>query len=60
MDKEELLMDIIHRLESKIDKIEEQVSGLTAFKDKVLGIITVATLVCTVCLEFLKNIFSIR
>lgn len=60
MDKEELLMDIIHRLETKIDKIEEEVSGLTAFKDKVLGIITVATLACTICLEFLKNIFSVR
>lgn len=60
MDKEELLMDIIHRLESKIDKIEEQVSDLTAFKDKVLGIITVATLICAICLEFLKNIFNVR
>lgn len=60
MDKEELLMDIIHRLEEKIDKIELQVSELTALKDKLLGIVAVASIVCTVFLEYLKNLFVAR
>lgn len=60
MDKEELLMDIIHRLEEKIDKIESQVSQLTALKDKLLGIIAAASIICTIILEYLKNIFVAR
>lgn len=60
MDKEEFLIDIIHRLEHKIDKIEIQVEQLTALKDKILGIVAVATLLFTVAIEFLKSMFSAR
>lgn len=60
MEKDEYLIDIIHRLEHKIDKIELQVEQLTALKDRMLGIVAIATIAFTIAIEFLKNIFSVR
>lgn len=58
METEEILLDIIHRIEYKLDKVEEQVAELTALKNKVLGIVAVASIIVTVIVNYLKGIFS--
>lgn len=58
MDKEQLLLDIIHRIEYKLDKVEEQVAELTALKNKVLGIVAVASVIVTIIVNYLKGLFS--
>lgn len=58
MDKEQLLLDIIHRIEYKLDKVEEQVAELTALKNKVLGIAAVASIIITIVINYLKGLFA--
>lgn len=58
MDKEELLLDIIHRIERKLDEVEKQVGELTALKNKILGIVAVASVIVTLVVNYLKAIFG--
>lgn len=58
MDKEQLLLEIIHRIEYKLDKVEEQVAELTALKNKVLGIAAVASIIITIVINYLKGLFA--
>lgn len=57
MDKDELLIDIIHRLENKIDRIEKQVEDLTALKDKLLGIVAIGSILITLVVNYLQKVF---
>lgn len=58
MDREELFLEIIHRIEHKLDKVEEQVNELTALKNKLLGIAAVVSVIVTVIINYFKVIFG--
>lgn len=58
MDKDELLLDIIHSIDRKVDKISKEVDELTSLKNKALGVVAVVSVCFTVAIEYLKNLFA--
>jgi len=57
MDREELLLDIIHRIEHKVDDIETQVRELNTLKNRIIGIVTVGSVIVTLAVNYLQRIF---
>jgi hypothetical protein len=61
MDKQDLIYDIVVRLEEKFDNrmcdLEKDVSDLKQCKNRLLGFIGCITLVFTIITEYVKGLF---
>lgn len=57
MDKDNLLIELIHGLDKKIDRIEKQVDEITAMKNRLIGICSCISAGLVVIIEVLRKVF---